>query len=519
MSYLVFGAVPGFFVLRYVFALLAGVPLYLLLRRLYGRPFGVIGVIVVLSSPVLITAWGTDYPDSAVVSYGIAALCCLAMPSERHRRWWLAAAGILLTLAVWAHGVAVLFAAATLVGWFAVRLIRQRTGLVIDVAMLGVIALVVTGVLVAASAVLLAHADFILTTIRAAKYLSNPAQVAMFHSKNWRWVLYDSYLLVPPAVLGVLAVVLGMRRFRVHISVLVVAAGFGAEVVAYAVAQFVGNIQALEIHYFSSTLWSGVVVALAVAIAEICRPLLKRGWLAWLPAAALLAVPLSYEAHRKLPTLDWKWTGLTLAAGMVFVGAAGILLSPRGARSAKASAPVVVTLVVVVLALGSANLALTAAPNRNPPPLPGLVPFGTNPAPAYGTALGTSGELFIDDYRVAYQLDQFVGPASYSGEQLLMWWGGLGHFAQGTWDLLGLWHSGFNSIPSDLGFWAPGDIAFLEARKPGQVLLFSTSSAPCHRGVVELAPFQPTVVRSKWLRSGSVDFYAELVDLGVFSRR
>src|SRR5205085_4580799 len=153
LDYLAFGAVPGFFVTRYVFALVAIVPVYLLLRRLYGRAAGVAGILVVLSSPVIVTAWGTDYPDSAVVSYAAGALACLAMPSApRWRRWWLAAAGTLLTLAVWSHCIAVPLVAATLAGYLGVRLARDRAGLAGDLAVLAAVAAAVTGLLAVASA-------------------------------------------------------------------------------------------------------------------------------------------------------------------------------------------------------------------------------------------------------------------------------------------------------------------------------------------------------------------------------
>ena len=131
-----------------MFALIAVGPAYLLLRRVYGRPAGVVAVLVVLSSPVIVTAWGTDYPDCAAISYAAGALACLAMPcAPRWRRAWLAAAGVLLTLAVWSHGVAVPLVVATLVGYLAVRLARDRARLLGDIVLLAVVAVAVTGLL------------------------------------------------------------------------------------------------------------------------------------------------------------------------------------------------------------------------------------------------------------------------------------------------------------------------------------------------------------------------------------
>ena len=48
--------------------MIAIVPAYLLGRRTHGAGVGAVAVCLVLASPVIVTAWGTDFPDSAAVT-------------------------------------------------------------------------------------------------------------------------------------------------------------------------------------------------------------------------------------------------------------------------------------------------------------------------------------------------------------------------------------------------------------------------------------------------------------------
>ena len=128
LLYLLFGAMPGFFVFRYVLALIAIVPVYLLLKRIYGRWAGFIGIAVVMSSPVVVTAWGTDYPDSAAVSYLTGGLAALAM-SLQARPWRQGLAGDRGRSAHPDHmdaGVSVPLVVVIVVVYLAVRMARER---------------------------------------------------------------------------------------------------------------------------------------------------------------------------------------------------------------------------------------------------------------------------------------------------------------------------------------------------------------------------------------------------------
>ena len=510
LAYLAFGAVPGFFVTRYVLALIAVVPVYLLLRRLYGPPAGVAGILVVLSSPVILTAWGTDYPDSAVVSYAIGAVACLAMPcAQRWRRAWLAAAGVLLVMAVWSHGVAVPLVGATLAGYLAVRLLRDRARLAGDLALLAAVAVAVTGLLVVAAAVLLGHANFIGLTWQALRYLSQPSQIARWHSANWRWAPYVAYLLVPPAVLGAFAVAVARRGRAVPTPVLLVGVVAAVQLVVYSLLQFVGTVQTLEQHYLSSTLWSGVCVATAITIAELSRPLSDRPLARWLPVAVLLAVPLGYEAYPHVPSFGWLPAGAILAAGAVAAAAAA-----SGAARLRPALAAVTATGLALAAFAGAILVLTVAPIPVHPQLPNTH-LGADPAPAYSTALGGSGTIYIDGYRIATALPAFVGPAAYRGEQLLVWRLTPGPFGYLTY-AIGMYHDGYNKLHSSSPQLTQSDRQKLRSRRPAELLLVGRSAASFPTALRHLSAFRPSLMRAGELRAGPLVLHVWLVRLGVY---
>ena len=509
LAYQAFGAVPGFLVTRYVLALIAVGPVYLLLRRLYGRPAGVVGILVVLTSPVIVTAWGTDYPDSAVVAYAVGALACLAMPcSPRWRRAWLAAAGVLLVLAVWSHGVAVPLVGATLAAYVGVRLVRDRARLPGDLALLAGVAVAVTGLLAVGSALVIGHANFLATTWQAYRFLSQPAQVAQWHSASGRWAPYVTYLLVPPAVLGAFAVAVARRGRAVPTPVLLAGVVAAVQLVVYVWLQFAGSVQTLEQHYLSSTLWAGVCVVFAITVAELARPLSGRPIGRWLPAAVLLAVPLAYEAGPRVPSFGWVPFGVILAA--IVIAAA---VAARACATLRRPVAAVTATGLALAALAGATLVLTVAPIPRHPLLPGTVP---DPPPAYASALGGSWGAYIDSYRIATALALFPGPATYRGEQILIWWPISKTSPSPFTEYAGMYHGKFNSLPSNPPGLTARDRRLLAARRPAELLLFDTSAAWFRTALHELAAYQPTLVRAGELRAGPQVLHVWLIRLGAY---
>jgi hypothetical protein len=537
VSYLLFGAVPGFFVFRYVLALIAIVPVYLLLKQMYGRWAGFVGIAVVMSSPVVAAAWGTDYPDSAAVSYLTGGLAALAMSWEV-RRWrlgWLAVAAALLTLTIWTHGVSVPLVVVMVVVYLGLRIAREREHVARDLALLAATGVAVTVLLAICSKLLIGQFNFITPTVRSAQYLSRASETSVNHSASWRWAVYDNYLLVPPAVVLGFVVVFARRWRAIGTTQLFVGLTGALQVATFAWLQFGGHLQTLEMHYFSSTLWSSINVMLALVVAEMTSSILRsapaspsglgaRGpsagkaqVLRWgagtIPFVLVVGTVLAYEADPYIPTMTWGGGGALLAATVVVAAAVGRLVlsatePARGrSRGSRIALGAFLSAAAVVVTVG-APLILTVAQPTPHGKLAGTVP---NPYPPYSTVLGGSQTPWLDEYTVDSQLPGFVGRAAYRGESMLTWEPPVQFTAlQGP---MGIYHNAATWVDKTFPVLNGEGVAKIEAWHAAQVLLMSRTPERFAQAVRSLARFQPVVVRRRVLSHGTYRLYVWLIDL------
>jgi hypothetical protein len=500
LAYLVFGTVPGFFAFRYVLALIAIVPAYVLGKRSYGAGVGALAVCLVLASPVVVTAWGTDFPDSAAVSYLLGGLACLVMPAPRpgaSRRWQVLAAA-LLTAGVWSlASTAVLVAVAVAVvvlhttvrdGWVAARgeLLWLATGATATTTALGI-----------GSWLALGRFDYVVPTVQSVLFLARPAQTALWHSRNWRWTLGDAYLLVLPATC-LAWMVLAVRRRR-SIPAPAVAIGIIAtlQLAVAAAGQFGGSLQLLEEHYLSSPFWAASLLSLTVVIAELTRSLAAHPVARWLPAALVIGVALLFEAAPSVPAFGWLPWGATLAALVVIAAAFGVGL-PRRFSAAGAVATAVIL---------AAIMALTVAPDPTVRTLRGAV---SDPPTGYQGALGGSSRTAVADYRLLQAVRRVVPNATYQGEQLVDC---LPHPSPLGLQLIGLFHTGINYLPGRCPTVGPAARAEIRSRHAAQLVAMAPNARLDVAVLMRhLAALHPRLVRFASLRFGTESVQVAVID-------
>jgi hypothetical protein len=361
--------------------------------------------------------------------------------------------------------------------------------------------------LIVASGIEIGQYNFITPTWNAYRFLSEPSQVAFWHAKGWRWVNYLPYLLVPPAVSIAWFVVFGRRLRAIPTPALIVGLTCAAQTLVFAYLQFFGNVETLEEHYFSSTLWASVCLTLAFVLCEVARPLFAGGLVArWAPAVLVLAVPLVYEAAPREPAYRWVASGLALALVLLL----GATVARLGTRLGGSRAIVTASAVLGIVLMAGSSLYLSADPVLGDP----YLNRAKDPAPAYSAALGSGSGNAIDIYRISARLPGFVGNATYKGEQLLMWWPPLEvPVLNGP---TGMYHFTFNTLPSTPPDLTGDDIGMLESRRPAELLLLNTTGAGAASSIKALSRFDPVLLRSTVLRSGDVAVYVWLLNLKEF---
>jgi 4-amino-4-deoxy-L-arabinose transferase-like glycosyltransferase len=510
ICYLLFGAVPGFAVFRYLLALVATIPVYILFRRLSGPGAGAFAALLVLVSPVIVTAWGTDYPDSASVSYLAAGTACLFVPASRRRRLlWVAASAGAFTLAVWSLIISLPLAVVAFAVYSVPRVRQQPADLVKKLCVAAAAAAVMSGLLALGSQVVVGRWDYFVPTISSSQFFSGASQLARRHSSSWHWLPYLDYLLVLPATAGCWLVARGRRIRRLRQPQTALGLVLVLEVAVFAYMQFDQSLWTLEDHYFSSLLWPAACLTLAAVAVDVAHRVFDNPRVSWVPAFAVVALEWGYEWGRKgwKWRFDWAWQGLVLAGvAVVVLGVVRTAHHGLRHRRGRLSAAVSAGGLTVVLAI---LLLLTVGIATRHPRLHGVVRY---PVAAYGSALGQSDAALIDEYRVASELPSWVGPPQYPGEQMLMWWP---HSRTGAlYPIMGLYHAARNSF-GQLTYpeITTGSGRYLKKVKPGEVLILDLSRTRVSTAVSSLRPFGGTVLRSRVFRSGPVSLVACLVEL------
>jgi len=505
LAYLAFGTVPGFLAFRYVLALIATVPAYALGKRCYGAGVGALAVCLVLASPVVVTAWGTDFPDSAAVSYMLGGLACLVMPAQpgaaRHR--WQLVAGLLLSASVWSLATTAVLVVVAVVVVAVQAAARRGLGVALgDLLPLAAGAVATTLALAVGSWLALGRFDYVAPTIQAVLFLSKPAQTALWHSKNWRWVLGDAYLLVLPATcLAWMMLAVRRRTPSPAVAIGIVAA---LQLAVASAGQFGGSLQLLEEHYLSSPLWAASLLTLTFLIAELTRSLTRHRLGRWLPAALVLGVALLSEAAPPVPALGWLPWGVALA-GVVVCLAATMAWLPRR--------PPGVGTVAAVAILG-AIMVLTVAPNPTAAGLPRTV---LDPPTGYQGALGGSWRTALDDYRLEAAVRRVVPNATYQGEQLVDC---LPRPSSLGTQLIGLFHTSINDLPGRCPAINPQALSEIRSRNVAQLVVM-TPNQRLDLSVLmgHLAALDPSLVRFVSLHAGRESVQVAVIDLPAAAGR
>ncbi|HEX4578406.1 MAG TPA: hypothetical protein VH498_00240 [Candidatus Dormibacteraeota bacterium] len=504
-----FGPLGGFFSFRYVLALVATVPMYILFKQLFGRWAGALVVLVILTAPVVLSAWGSDYPDSSAVSYLAAGAACAFIlgKTDRTQVVWAFGAGLFMGLAINSQVVAGFTIAGILVGWLLSARADPRRLTATRFASMAAGGLTATVALVFFTAVTMGQWDIFKPTVHAILQYRQPNEIALFHSSTWRWLIDDIYVLVPPALVAAWVVAAWPVFGRADISraELGFAAATAVAFVLHALAQFVAKNWTLEYYLYTSMLWALVCPLLTFTVLRLARarpaPQVSRGALV-LAAAALLGIPLVLRVFR-----DQLQLGFGVALAMTAVPAIGGLLA-RSTRLRRVGS------VAAVICVTAASTLLVVGVPENPTIYPGQVAYFT---PDYGTALFGDGRAAVDRYAVFANLHTVVPTYQQVPGDLAMWWPAQPSQTVNVASAQYLWI--LEGLPSTLPALDDATRADLVGRHPSVLVLLSDTGNEFDVAEQSLAAggFAPHTYRDATLTSGSDVLHVRVLVLGAFA--
>jgi hypothetical protein len=260
-----FGPEGGYFALRYVLALVAGIPLYYVIKRNFSQPVAVLTLAGLVTSPCFARALLWDHPDATGVPFLIAA-GCLFLWDPSPSLWRDLLAGACAAMAVHSNFFTISIVGIFGVIWFALSLLFRRPFLKLVRRVAGVAgaALLVTtlGFLYYWRAYG-RPTDIFSVTLGMASYLAKGG------AKQWRtpgvsWIASQVHVLIPVLLAVCCLLVIRWRRTALPSLVIV---SFGVAVTAfYYVEQFLLYGDVLQLFYYFSYLMPAMFLMLGIQL-------------------------------------------------------------------------------------------------------------------------------------------------------------------------------------------------------------------------------------------------------------
>jgi hypothetical protein len=430
-----------------------------------------------------------------------------------------AGGGVMLSLALHSQAVSAPLVGVIVVVHLAGELRRSWRRALVDAGLLLAAVLAVTGVLMLFAHAMYGQWNIIQPTLTASQHLRTPAELRKWHTVDWRWVLRDPYLAVPPLALVVwLGARFGLRRPTpvrddrrpsVHPESML-AVILALQVGFFTWWQFFDKGYGLEYHFASSMLWPATVLLLAAAVVRVSGPLLRNLRTAAVPAVLVLAVPYALTSTRGRLVFGLV-PGLVTAAVLALAVAAWSRWQPDPARHAVTAAILAAT---VGGAITGGGYALTAGERLTGPLRACQRPF---PQPNYTDVLRTDRDWRLTEaqYRLAAELNDAVPRATHPGDDLMMWYPAGDNLASSLAAQF-LWTP--NALRAHLPSLTSPDVHLLDKRRPGTLLLMGQNDSGFDLAVSELsqAGAPMNVTSTPTLKSGPYTFHVWVLTSALY---